>query len=108
MTTDVRPAAASSRPRPPILGRIASWSFLHRGRAIAAWLLLLIAVTGIGRVAGSAFRDDFSGGNPLPSTPSQAHFLNHTEPLARLQGRPISHRAWGRYVPPGEYPAFRR
>ena len=64
MTTDVRSAAAASRPRPPILARIASWSFIHRGRAIAAWLLLLIAVTGIGAAAGSAFRDDFSGGNP--------------------------------------------
>ena len=64
MTTDIRPAAASARPRPPILARIASWSFTHRGRAIAAWLLLLIAVTGLGRAAGSAFRDDFSGGNP--------------------------------------------
>jgi RND superfamily putative drug exporter len=64
VTTDVRSAAASSRPRPPILARLASWSFIHRGRAIAAWLLLLIAVTGIGRAAGSTFRDDFSGGNP--------------------------------------------
>jgi len=64
VTTDVRSAAASSRPRSPILARIASWSFIHRGRAIAAWLLLLIAVTGVGRAAGSAFRDDFSGGNP--------------------------------------------
>jgi putative drug exporter of the RND superfamily len=56
VTTDVRSAAASSRPRPPILARIASWSFIHRRRAIA--------VTGISRAAGSAFRDDFSGGNP--------------------------------------------
>ena len=64
MTTDVRSAAAASRPQPPILARIASWSFIHRRRAIAAWLLILIAVTGIGRAAGSAFRDDFSGGNP--------------------------------------------
>ena len=64
MTTDVRSAAAASRPQPPTLARIASWSFIHRRRAIAAWLLLLIAVTGIGRAAGSAFRDDFSGGNP--------------------------------------------
>ncbi|HMC67551.1 MAG TPA: hypothetical protein VKJ07_00220, partial [Mycobacteriales bacterium] len=64
MTTHVRSAAASSRPRPPILARIARWSFIHRRRAIAVWLLLLVAVTGIGRAAGSAFRDDFSGGNP--------------------------------------------
>ncbi len=64
MTTDVRSATASSRPRPPIVARIASWSFIHRRHAIAVWLLLLIAVTGIGRAAGSAFRDDFSGGNP--------------------------------------------
>jgi RND superfamily putative drug exporter len=64
VTTDVRSAAAASRPQPPTLARIASWSFIHRRRAIAAWLLLLIAVTGIGRAAGSAFRDDFSGGNP--------------------------------------------
>ena len=64
MTTNVRSAAASSASRPPVLARVAAWSFTHRRRAIAVWVLLLIAVTGVGRAAGSAFRDDFSGGNP--------------------------------------------
>ncbi len=64
MTSDVRATAEPFGRRPPILARLGTWSFLHRRRAIAAWLLLLIAVTGIARVAGSAFRDDFSGSNP--------------------------------------------
>jgi hypothetical protein len=64
VTADFRSTAAYSTARPPILARIATWSFTHRRRAVGAWLLLLIVVTGIGRAAGSAYRDDFSGGNP--------------------------------------------
>jgi RND superfamily putative drug exporter len=64
VTADLRIATAPSPFRPPTLARIARWSFTHPRRAIGAWLLLLIAVTGIGRAAGSAYRDDFAGGNP--------------------------------------------
>jgi RND superfamily putative drug exporter len=44
-----------------MLARVAVWSFVNRRRAIAAWLLALVAVTGLGRVVGSQFLDDFSG-----------------------------------------------
>ena len=47
----------------PLLARVATWSFTHRRGAIAAWLLALIALTGLGRGAGSRFLDDFSVGN---------------------------------------------
>ena len=55
----------STRPtiRRGALGRLAVWSFTHRRRALAAWLLALVAITGIGRAAGSRFLDDFAGGN---------------------------------------------
>jgi RND superfamily putative drug exporter len=64
VTSDVRTEVDSLGHCPPILARLGTWSFRHRRRAIVAWLLLLIAVTGMARAAGSAFRDDFSGGNP--------------------------------------------
>jgi RND superfamily putative drug exporter len=54
------------------LARIARWSFIHRRQAIAAWLLALVALTGLGRAVGSSFLDDFSGGN---SQAEQAHEL---------------------------------
>jgi RND superfamily putative drug exporter len=47
----------------PLLGRVAVWSFTHRWRAVGAWLLLLVVVSSIARWQGSAFLDDFSGGN---------------------------------------------
>jgi putative drug exporter of the RND superfamily len=78
VTTDLGTKAASLRPRPAILARLARWSFLHRRRAIAAWVLLLVAVTGIGRAAGAAFRDDFSGGG-LQSQQAQS-LLEHKFP----------------------------
>jgi RND superfamily putative drug exporter len=55
-----RPASVQRR---PLLARIARWSFIHRRRAIAAWLFALVAVMGLGHAAGSRFLDDFSGGN---------------------------------------------
>src|SRR4051794_32138287 len=50
-------------PRRPLLARIATSSFTYRRRVIGAWLFALIALTGLGRVEGSQFLDDFSGGN---------------------------------------------
>ncbi len=47
----------------PLLGRVAVWSFTHRWRAVGAWILLLIVVSSIARWQGSAFLDNFSGGN---------------------------------------------
>lgn len=60
------------------LARVAVWSFVNRRRAIAAWLLALVAMTGLGRVVGSSFLDDFSGGS---SQSQQAqHLLARTFP----------------------------
>ena len=47
----------------PLLGHVAVWSFTHRWRAVGAWMLLLIVISSIARWQGSAFLDDFSGGN---------------------------------------------
>jgi putative drug exporter of the RND superfamily len=49
--------------RRPALARAAVWSFTHRWSAIAVWLVALVTITGVARSAGSAFLDDFSGGN---------------------------------------------
>jgi putative drug exporter of the RND superfamily len=49
--------------RRALLARIATWSFTHRRSVIAAWLFAFIAITGLGRAAGSAFLDDFASGN---------------------------------------------
>ena len=49
--------------RRTLLVRVAVWSFLHRRRAIAIWLLALVAVTTVGRAAGPRFLDSFGGGN---------------------------------------------
>ena len=54
---------ALAAPRRPLLARVATWSFTHRRHAIAAWLLALVALTGLGRAVGSQYLDDFSGGN---------------------------------------------
>src|SRR4051812_1906838 len=49
--------------RRPLLVRVAVWSFIHRRRAIATWLLALVALTAIGQAAGSQFLDSFGGGS---------------------------------------------
>jgi RND superfamily putative drug exporter len=47
---------------------LARWCFGHRRTVVAAWLLALLAVTGISAVAGTSFSTDLS----LPDTDSQA------------------------------------
>jgi putative drug exporter of the RND superfamily len=47
--------------------RLAAWSYRHRRKALAAWVAVLIGVTGAGAVVGSDYRNDFS----LPGTESQ-------------------------------------
>ena len=59
--TRARRASASTRQTP--LARIAAWSFSHRRLVVTAWILALILITGVGRVVGSAFNDDESGGS---------------------------------------------
>ena len=48
--------------------RIARWCFEHRRTVVAAWVVALIALLGISRVAGSDFNSDLS----LSNTDSQA------------------------------------
>lgn len=88
-----------SATRPPLLARIATWSFVHRRRAIAAWLLALVAVTGLGRAVGSSFLDDFSGGN---SQSQQAqNLLAHTFPADAGDRAQVVFHATGRLDAPG-------
>src|SRR5262245_48367910 len=57
MMTDTE-AARRSR-----IARVGSWCFNHRRVVFAIWLLALIAVTGLGRVAGDRFTDNLNGGS---------------------------------------------
>jgi putative drug exporter of the RND superfamily len=41
------------------LGRLARWSFRRRRTVVVLWLVLLVAVTGASRMAGTQFRDKF-------------------------------------------------
>jgi RND superfamily putative drug exporter len=45
------------------LGRLGWWCFRHRRLVAAGWVLVLVAMTVTGRMAGSAFRTDLTGGN---------------------------------------------
>ncbi|HEY1616640.1 MAG TPA: MMPL family transporter, partial [Streptosporangiaceae bacterium] len=47
---------------------LARWCFEHRWRVVAAWLLALVAVAGVGAAAGT----DFTTSLALPNTDSQA------------------------------------
>jgi RND superfamily putative drug exporter len=54
-----------SNPRQPTsrLGRVARWSYQHRRRTVAIWLLALLGAMAVTQSVGSRFLDDFSGGN---------------------------------------------
>jgi RND superfamily putative drug exporter len=45
------------------LGRLGAWCFGHRRLVAAGWLVVLVAVTLAGRLAGPAFSTDLTGGN---------------------------------------------
>jgi RND superfamily putative drug exporter len=45
------------------LGRLGSWCFRHRRLVAAGWFLVLVAMMLAGRLAGSEFRTDLTGGN---------------------------------------------
>jgi len=45
------------------LGRLGSWCFRHRRLVAAGWLVVLAVMTLAGRLAGSQFRTDLTGGN---------------------------------------------
>jgi putative drug exporter of the RND superfamily len=58
------------------LGRVARWSYQHRRRTVAIWLLALIGAMAVAQSVGSRFLDDFSGGN---SQSQQAQHLLATK-----------------------------
>ena len=45
------------------LGRLGWWSMRHRRLVVAGWIVVLVAVTAAGRLAGSQFKTDLTGGN---------------------------------------------
>src|SRR5215831_15086650 len=45
------------------LGRLGWWCFRHRRLVAAGWVLVLVVMMVAGRMAGSAFRTDLTGGN---------------------------------------------
>ncbi|MFI6151106.1 MMPL family transporter [Kitasatospora sp. NPDC051170] len=56
-----RPTAGSRGPhRPGPLGRIAGWSFRHRGRTVLLWLLAAGAVFGLSAGFGAKYSADYS------------------------------------------------
>jgi putative drug exporter of the RND superfamily len=63
ITEAVRPPV----PPPGVFERIAAWSYRRRWWALALWVLVLVAVTGVAQAIGGDYRNDFS----LPGTQSQ-------------------------------------
>jgi RND superfamily putative drug exporter len=62
--------------------RIARWCFEHRWTVVVAWVVALIALLGISRVAGSSFNSDLS----LSNTDSQAAVDLLTENFPSVAG----------------------
>ena len=62
-----------------LLGKLGSWSYRHRRLVTVTWVMVLVAISLVGRLAGSAFKDNLNGGT---STPSQqaASFLQRNFP----------------------------
>ena len=52
------------------LGRLARWCVRHRRRVVAAWIVAVVAVVVLGRVAGGQYTDSFK----LPDVESQRAF----------------------------------
>jgi RND superfamily putative drug exporter len=82
----------NGRPASPIrqtnrLGRLARWCFRRRWTVLALWLALLVAVTGVSKVAGAHFRDKF-GDNGSESQRAlnflQAHFPSQAGDSAQV------------------------
>ncbi|MGD0700323.1 MAG: MMPL family transporter [Trebonia sp.] len=66
---------------------LARWCFRHRRWVVAAWLLAMVAVVGLGKAAGTDFGSSFS----LPNTDSQAAvtLLTQNFPAASGEGDQI-------------------
>src|SRR5215831_16513079 len=61
-----RPPVPPGGPRGPRgnrLGRLALWCYHHRRAVLAYWIVALVIVTGVSRVAGADFRNKFGGGH---------------------------------------------
>ena len=61
-----RPPSTPGGPQPPRgnrLGRLALWCYRHRRAVLIYWILALIVVTGVSRMAGADFRNKFGGGH---------------------------------------------
>ena len=81
-TTSAARAPARRRSVPPTggpLGRLGSWSYRHRRLVAVAWLLVLAAASLAGRLAGSQFKNDLSGGTSTQSQQAAA-FLRQRFP----------------------------
>ena len=53
----------SSATQRGVLSRLAGWSYDHRRRVLVVWVVVLVAVTALSQMVGSAYQDKFSGGN---------------------------------------------
>jgi uncharacterized membrane protein YdfJ with MMPL/SSD domain len=45
------------------LGKLGWWSMRHRRLVVAGWIVVLVAATAAGRLAGAQFKTDLTGGN---------------------------------------------
>jgi putative drug exporter of the RND superfamily len=83
------------------MSKLARWCFEHRRWVVAAWLLAMVAVVGVGKAAGT----DFGGSFSLPNTDSQAAvtLLTQNFPSASGEGDQVviqaAHGATIRSVP---------
>jgi putative drug exporter of the RND superfamily len=56
-------AAQAARGAMTPLGRLGWWSMRHRWLVVAGWVVVLVVMTMAGRLAGSQFKTDLTGGN---------------------------------------------
>jgi uncharacterized membrane protein YfcA len=61
------------------LGKLGAWSYRHRRLVAVTWVVVLVAVSLAGRLAGSQFKDDLNGGTSTPSQQAAA-FLQRNLP----------------------------
>ncbi len=52
-----------SQTYPSGLARLAGWSYDHRRSVVMGWIVIVVAVIGLSRVAGSDFSNNFASGN---------------------------------------------
>src|SRR5947208_12276572 len=79
-TTSAARAPARRRSAGPTggpVGRLGSWSYRHRRLVAVAWLLVLAVASLAGRLAGSQFKNDLSGGTTTQSQQAEAFLRQH-------------------------------